>query len=255
MGRKKNKWTKKVVNFYKFVFKFEVPFNVLIDGNFVAVSLRKKLEMKETLGKLLDENVHLVIPSCVVQELKELEDKIPGIVREVSKYKIEECKHGQTLSPENCIKSYIGKKNIKKYFVATQDSFLRNQLRKIPGVPSVFFDQNMMLIDKPSKASLFASKKREELKEEPKQFEKKMLKEKEEEIKKWQKDEYKKTAHYKNKVEQYKINKLMGRVRNEAKGPNPLSCKKKKKFYENSEKMRENKEINHQNNVSNNIQK
>ena len=45
MGRKKNKWFKKVVNFYRFVFKFEVPFNILIDGNFVAISLQKKFEM------------------------------------------------------------------------------------------------------------------------------------------------------------------------------------------------------------------
>jgi len=251
MGRKKNKWVKKVVSFYRFVFKFEVPYNILIDGNFIAMSLRKKFEMKEALSKLLDENVHLVIPSCVVDELKELEDKIPGILKEVSKYKIEECKHGQILSPENCLKSYIGKKNMKKYFVATQDSFLRNQLRKIPGVPSLFFDQNMMLIDKPSKASILASKRREELKEEPKKFEKKILKEKEEEIKKWQIEEYKKTSHYKNKVEQYKINKLMGRVRKEAKGPNPLSCKKKKKFYKTSENN--NQENKTMNNLDNNI--
>lgn len=250
MGRKKNKWVKKVVSFYRFIFKFDVPFNVLIDGNFVAMALRKKFEMKEAISKLLDENVHLVIPSCIVNELKELEEKIPGLLQEVSKYKIEECKHGQILSPENCLKAYIGKKNMKKYFLATQDAYLRNQLRKIAGVPLIFFDQNMMLIDKPSKASMYASKKREGLKEEPKKFEKKILKEKEEEIKQWQKEEYKKTAHYKNKVEQYKINKLMGRVRKNAKGPNPLSCKKKKKFYENSENK--GSENNLKNNIDNN---
>lgn len=228
MGRKKNKWFKKVVNFYRFVFKFEVPYNILIDGNFVAVSLQKKFDMKNLLTKTLDDNVHLVIPSCVVHEIRELDEKIPGLLNAVSKYKVEECQHGQVLSPENCIKSYIGKKNIKKYFVATQDSFLRSHLRKIPGVPLLFFEQNMILVDKPSKASIDASKKREGLKEEPRKFEKKILTEKKQEVKEFMKEEYKETQHYKKKQEDYKLNKLMGRIRKKAKGPNPLSCKKKK---------------------------
>lgn len=237
MGRKKNKWFKKVVSFYRFVFKFEIPFNVLIDGNFVAISLQKKFEMKEILAKTLGENVHLVIPSCVVQEIRELDEKIPGLYNAVSKYKIEECQHGgQTLTPENCIKTYIGKKNVKKYFVATQDSFLRLHLRKIPGVPLLFFEQNMILIDKPSKESIEASKRREGLKEEPKKFEKKLLKDNKDEIKEFLKEEYKQSDYYKKKQEDFKLNKLMGRIRKKAKGPNPLSVKKKRKVYAEKDK-------------------
>jgi U3 small nucleolar RNA-associated protein 23 len=160
MGRKKNKWVKKVINFYRYVFKFEPPFNVLIDGNFVATMLKKKLELKEHLAKVLDENVHIVITSCIVSELREINEQIPGILDMVLRYKIEECNHGgQTLTPEGCIKNYIGKRNPKKYFVATEDTFLRTQLRRIPGVPLLFFGQNMVLIDKPSKASTEASEK------------------------------------------------------------------------------------------------
>jgi rRNA-processing protein FCF1 len=160
MGRKKNKWFKKVINFYRFIFKFEVPFNILIDGNFVATMLKKKLDLKEHLSKVMDENVHLVITSCIVNELREINNSIPGILDSVMKYKIEECNHGgQVLNPEGCIKSYIGKRNHKKYFVATEDTFLRTQLRKISGVPLLFFGQNMVLVDKPSKASLEVSEK------------------------------------------------------------------------------------------------
>lgn len=46
-------------------------------------------------------------------------------------------------------------------------------------------------------------------------------------------DEYKKTEHFKKKLENYKINKIMGRIKKKAKGPNPLSCKKKKSLIEN----------------------
>ena len=159
MGRKKNKWFKKVINFYRYIFKFEVPYNILIDGNFVSIMMQKKLDLKEHLIKVLDDSVYLTIPSCIVHEMRQLNDKLPGILDFIMKYKIEECNHGQILSPENCIKTYIGNRNHKKYFVATQDSFLRTQLRKIAGVPLLFFGQNMILVDKPSKASIDASEK------------------------------------------------------------------------------------------------
>lgn len=71
-------------------------------------------------------------------------------------------------------------------------------------------------------------------------------------------EEYKKTGHYKNKIENLKINKLMGRIKKKAKGPNPLSCKMKKSYYENKNKLKktehnENKtnEENHRNNINN----
>ena len=44
MGRKKNKLVKKTVNFYKYVFKFDSPFNVILDGNFIAVAKKKKFD-------------------------------------------------------------------------------------------------------------------------------------------------------------------------------------------------------------------
>ncbi len=152
MGRKKNRLVKKAVNFYKYVFKFDPPLNILLDGNFIAIAKKKKFEIKEIIQKTLDEKVHIVITSCVVNELREFESKIPGLLDSIMNYKIEECNH--SLTPEGCIKNLIGHKNKKKYFVATQDLMLRNQLRKSIAVPLLFFDQNMLLIEKPSKATI-----------------------------------------------------------------------------------------------------
>jgi rRNA-processing protein FCF1 len=160
MGRRKDKWIKKTLNFYRFVFKFDSPYKVIIDGNFAAMALNKKFEMKSSLEKFLDEKVILIIPSCIFKEVQSIESKIPGLLKLLSQYKIEQCKHN-LLTPTNCIRDYIGKKNNSKYFVATQDNFLRVQLRKIPGVPLIFFEQNMLLMDKPSRISIEASERRE----------------------------------------------------------------------------------------------
>ena len=170
MGRRKDKWIKKAINFYRFIFKFDSPYKIIIDGNFAAMALNKKFEMKSSLEKLLDDKVTLIIPSCIFKEVQSLENKIPGLLKLLSQYKIEQCQHN-LLSPTNCIRDYIGKKNSSKYFVATQDNFLRVQLRKIPGVPLIFFEQNMLLMDKPSRVSIEASERRENLKEDPKKAE------------------------------------------------------------------------------------
>ena len=235
MGRRKDKWIKKTLNFYKYVFKFDSPFKVIIDGNFAAMALNKKFEMKSSLEKLLGEKVVLIIPSCIFKEVQSIENKIPGLLKLLSQYKVEECSHG-LLSPTNCIRDYIGNKNQSKYFVATQDNFLRIQLRNIPGVPLIFFEQNMLLMDKPSKRSIEASERREDLKEDPQKKEKKILNEKKEEIKDFLVAEFKESKYYKRKQEEYKLNKLMGYIRKKAKGPNPLSIKKKKSYYIQKEK-------------------
>ena len=143
------------------------------------------------------------------------------------------------MEPVNCIRSYIGKRNNTKYFVATQDKFLRSMLRKVPGVPLIFFDQNMILIDKLSSASLAASERREKLKEDPKKKEKKVLNEKKKEIKEFLLQEVRQSKRYKERIEEYKLNRVMGRIKKKAKGPNPLSVKKKRSYYERREKERE----------------
>ena len=235
MGRKKDKWIKKTLNFYKFIFKFDSPYKVIIDGNFAAMALNKKFEMKSALEKLLDSKVILTIPSCIFTEVQSLESKIPGLLKLLSQYKIQQCPHG-LLSPTNCIRDYIGNKNQSKYFVATQDNFLRIQLRNIQGVPLIFFEQNMLLMDKPSRVSIEASERRENLKEDPQKKEKKILGEKKEEIKDFLIEEFKESKYYKRKQEEFKLNKLMGNIRKKAKGPNPLSVKKKNSYYIQKEK-------------------
>ena len=226
MGRKKDKWIKKTLNFYKFVFKFDSPFKVIIDGNFASIALNKKFDMKSALEKLLDEKVILIIPSCIFKEVQSIDNKIPGLLNLLSQYKIEECFHG-LLSPTNCIRDYIGNKNQSTYFVATQDNFLRLQLRNIPGVPLIFFEQNMLLMDKPSRTSIEASERRENLKEDPQKKEKKILKEKKEEIKDFLVAEFKESKYYKRKQEEFKLNKLMGNIRKNQKDLIHFQLKKK----------------------------
>jgi len=62
------------------------------------------------------------------------------------------------------------------------------------------------------------------------------LGEKKEEIKDFLIQEFKESKYYKRKQEEFKLNKLMGNIRKKAKGPNPLSVKKKNSYYIQKEK-------------------
>ena len=100
------------------------------------------------------------------------------------------------------------------------------------------------------------------LKEAPQKKEQKILNEKKNEVKDFLIQEFKNSAYYKRKSEEYKLNKLMGKIKKKANGPNPLSVKKKKSYYQQLEKdlkykeehKNDNLEILNQNDVINNNQ-
>lgn len=229
MGRKKDKFIKRTITFYKSVFKFTAPLHIITDAGFILTLMLKKRDIKEELSKSLDETINLVITTCIAREVTNLESQSPGITKYALKYKLHECNH--EYSGSDCIKTTIGNRNAKKYILASQDLELRKYLRNyVPAVPLIFFDQNMILMEKPSEISLMAFDKRENLKQEPTKDEKKSLNIEKIEINKFMKEEYMKSEHFRRKLEEEKLMRLNGLKTKKALGPNPLSRLKKKKF-------------------------
>ena len=62
-------------------------------------------------------------------------------------------------NPNEAITRFIGEKNEKKYFVATQDTTLRSVLREIPGVPLLYLNRSVLVFEDISKATLAISRK------------------------------------------------------------------------------------------------
>lgn len=81
------------------------------------------------------------------------------------------------MDPDECICSYIGKRNENKVFVATNDEDLRNKLRTNGSVPIFFFNRtNVLIMDSPSDVTEQKFKMREQLKLEPTKADKMFLK-------------------------------------------------------------------------------
>lgn len=129
--------------------------------------------------------------------------------------------HSSPVAANECILSVIGMKphllnrasdipgesNQFNYCVATQDESLRDKLRAIPGVPLIYINKSVTILEPPSPATLNKVNEKEIQKMMPREFEKSVLKPKEEE---------KETSG------------VIRPKKRKAKGPNPLSCRKKK---------------------------
>lgn len=121
--------------------------------------------------------------------------------------------------------NFVGKKNEEKIFVGTNDENLRNDLRNLGSVPIFFFKNQVLVMDTPSDSFNDKMKLKEILKMEPTIQEKRFIKGQQDVIKKLRKEEFEKELMKKRQAE--KDLYCMGIKTKLAKGPNPLSMRKK----------------------------
>ncbi|CAG8471072.1 6466_t:CDS:2 [Paraglomus occultum] len=147
---------------------------------------------------------------CVFHELKSSDQNfVPELL--IEGFERRKCPHRKDpVSSDECLASIIGSENQHRYCIATQNRNLREQLRAIPGVPLIYMNRTVLILEPPSNVTLEKARKIERLKTLPSQMEISFLN---------------KTNPDATKSDQLPIK----RKRKRPKGPNPLSCKKKKK--------------------------
>lgn len=110
------------------------PYNVILDTNFVNMSMRRKIEIEKELISCLFSRVNVYVTDCVVAEMEKL-GKVHTLALKVLKserFKRLTCDHKGTYA-DACIIERV--KSNPCYVVATCDKELKQRLRKIPGVP------------------------------------------------------------------------------------------------------------------------
>ncbi|CAO2816444.1 unnamed protein product [Amaranthus hypochondriacus] len=234
----KQKRHRKTIKRFCACFGFREPFKVLCDGTFVHHLVANRLA-DTTVSNTLGAPVQLFTTRCVIEELKSLGSSHAESFRASCRdYKIARCDHEEKESALNCIIKIIGDNNPEHFFVATQDIDLRERCRKIPGVPVLYGLRNALLLEKLSK------------------FQDEYLKAAEDERSRMTDSEFKllhkrlKNTHglkdlstdengsddedlplqnpVKRPLRKMDTKDTVQFKRKKAKGPNPLSCKKKK---------------------------
>lgn len=202
MKRTRTKKSKRTINFYQKVFNFREPYQIILDAEFVQAALISKIFLKEQLKSILLGKVKLMTTPCILSYLKNKGDEYFGAYVASKQYEPRRCMHSDPLSPSQCIKSIIGDTNRVKCIVATQDQSLSNSLSLIPGVPTIHIYKSIPILDPISRSSQSKSQQSQSI-----------VTEKEKEILQ--------TIAPIEKPKQRPTKK-------KAKGPNPLSVKKKK---------------------------
>uniref|UniRef100_A0A5S6R4L7 rRNA-processing protein UTP23 homolog n=1 Tax=Trichuris muris TaxID=70415 RepID=A0A5S6R4L7_TRIMR len=209
------KKAQRVLNFLRNNYDFVRPYRLLVDGTFCQHALENKINLREQLTKYLQGEVIINTTSCVLDELELLGKHFRGAWLIAKQFKLARCRHAAARNnpfpASQCLRKLIGKKNKRKYMVATQDPEFRDTVKEnVLVCPFLLIHHKSIIFDHLSKRCKVAAQRDIEAKlnyEDSKETIDKLKREAG-------------VAERPPKPE---------RPRRRPKGPNPLSCKKKKK--------------------------
>lgn len=114
------------------------PYQIILDTNFINDCIRKKLDMEEALVECLEGDIQLYAPECVFAELEKLGRVYRVALNMIKGLNVQRlaCIHKGTYA-DDCILNRV--REFRCYIVATTDTNLRQRVKKISGVPVVYF--------------------------------------------------------------------------------------------------------------------
>ncbi|KAG9289184.1 hypothetical protein G9A89_022493 [Geosiphon pyriformis] len=215
MRQKRAKQYKRLMGLYNVSFGFREPYQILLDGDFFYTALQYKINLETQLSKVMQGATKQMYTTCSYTELCQNGDKEAHAAQIIQQFEKRTCSHWKSpVSSEDCLQSIIGTHNEHRYCVATQNRRLREKLRHIPGLPLLYINRTVLIIEPPSNSTLEKAKQIEFEKTLPPSEELLFLKKANSSISKDQVD-------FSSVFERKKKRKRQ-------KQPNPLSCKKKK---------------------------
>jgi len=178
------------------------------------IFFQNKVNLREQLPKYFDGQIKLLTTACALSETDWLGPELYGAFQIMKTFGTHTCSHAKTkaIGASKCVLSMIKPDNSERYIVATQDNNLKECARKVPGVPVLYLHNHAPTLEKPSDESISAAETKNLERMEVSAYQKEML------------TEMKTQAFGEAPVPEYK-----GTRKKKAGGPNPLSCKTKKK--------------------------
>ncbi|ERS96052.1 U3 small nucleolar RNA-associated protein 23 [Sporothrix schenckii 1099-18] len=158
MRAKRSKQYKKLVQQYQLHHGFREPYQVLVDGDLVRDAERFTMDLQAGLERTLHGKVKIMITQCCIRHLYSM-PKEPGINRAIDLAKTFErrrCGHRpddfeEALSALECLTHVVDKdgrgENKHRYVVATQDQSVRRYMRTVSGVPLIYINRSVMIME------------------------------------------------------------------------------------------------------------
>lgn len=143
------------MNVYLHAFKFREPYQVLVDAEMVSTCVGASFELHKGLERTVQGEVKPMITQCCIRSLYDAKNE--EAIALAKTFERRRCNHSQKdpKKPLDCIADItnIGGANKFRYVVATMDQELRKELRRVPGVPLLFMNRSVMVMEPMSKAT------------------------------------------------------------------------------------------------------
>lgn len=178
MGRlKRQKAYRKTLDFYRMHFGIKRPYRVLLDGNFVHACVKNNINVRDRLATVLsDPDVDCQVPEAVIQELTAIGEPCTDALQLASTFKL--ARNRSSAAPKSAaegILKLVGASNRHGYVVCSQDDHLRKSLNEIPGVPALYLNIGVTVLEPPSRSSREFNEAREQKKMAPRKDERRRL--------------------------------------------------------------------------------
>jgi U3 small nucleolar RNA-associated protein 23 len=162
----RTKVVRKCLKFFRIIYNIQDPYDIILDFNFIVDCFKYKIDIHDRIIKLLQcKAIHLYILKSSYTQLTQLPHHQEEYLNFVSTLCtiLEDSHLGgeegswriiafQRLIQSEYMESSV-KNKCKRYMVATQDADIRNELRKIPGVPILYSNKVTLVLETPSDAS------------------------------------------------------------------------------------------------------
>lgn len=166
MRQKRAKSYKKQMTVYTHTFKFREPFQTLVDNELILNCAKASFDIAKGINRTIQGEAKPMITQCCIQALYETNNQ--GAIDIAKRFERRRCNHppSKPVPPAECIESItnIDGENKHRYIVASQDYELRKKLRKVAGVPLIFMNRSVMVMEPLSHASARYSERFERMK-------------------------------------------------------------------------------------------
>ncbi|CAG8950351.1 hypothetical protein HYFRA_00006844 [Hymenoscyphus fraxineus] len=172
MRGKRSKQYKKLMQQYGLSFGFREPYQVLVDSEIVRDADRFKMDLIGGLERTLHGQVKPMITQCSMRHLyaASSEPGVSYIIDKAKTYERRRCGHRpedfpEPLSEQECLASVVDPKGNKTnkncYVVASQELEVRKHMRGVMGVPLVYINRSVMIME-PMAGATSDNREREE---------------------------------------------------------------------------------------------
>lgn len=158
MRGKRAKQYRKLMHQYELAFNFREPYQVLVDAEMIKDTTRFKMNLPHLLERTLHGKIKPLITQCSIRQLytSTHEDRAEKStwIETAKTFERRRCGHHELEEPlatGECLLSVVDPKdsgsNKHRYIVACQNPEVRARMRRIAGVPLVYVQRSVMVME------------------------------------------------------------------------------------------------------------